>query len=212
MGKSTKKPLSHQDTYVFIDASNIRSACLKTLGVKIDFFRLYDYFEHKYPNLKEVRYYEGIARDDVKKRATFASLEKKGYIVCGLERKSYISSDIYDLKLTCPKCKYSWDRKFARRNKTLKSNVDVYLATDLLSRAYEADKALHIVLVSCDGDYAEMIESAILKNAKLSISVLATPPAHDFKRNSLSVRLRQLCRKLPRYQLTNIADILLHIR
>lgn len=33
---SKKKP--EPDTYVFVDVSNIRSACLKTLGMKVNFW------------------------------------------------------------------------------------------------------------------------------------------------------------------------------
>lgn len=62
MLRKTKTPLSQLDTYVFIDTSNIRASCLKTLSFKIDFKNLFQYFQKKYHNLQEVYYYEGIAR------------------------------------------------------------------------------------------------------------------------------------------------------
>lgn len=49
----TKRPqkiaCKNQDTYIYIDVSNIRSACLKTLGFMVDFAKLFDYFKEKYP-------------------------------------------------------------------------------------------------------------------------------------------------------------------
>lgn len=206
MRQQSSISLKDQDTYIYIDVSNIRLACRKTLDFRIDFARMIGYFKQKYPNLKEVRYYEGIAIDDVKKRRMFNFLERKGYIVCPLERKSYNSVETEGREVKCSKCGNEWTVEFAREHKVMKSNVDVYLATELLTRAHKADKPTHIILVSCDGDYAEMIKNA-LENENVSISVLATPPVRDMRRNTLSVKLRMLRSELPRYFLTDIRDI-----
>lgn len=85
--KSTKS-LS-LDTYVFVDASNIRAACLKTLDFKIDFCKLLGYFQKKYPNLKAAYYYEGKSKDDTEKQVEFDSLTAAGYGVRFLEKSLY---------------------------------------------------------------------------------------------------------------------------
>ncbi len=55
------------DTYVYVDVSNIRASCLKTLNFKIDFEKVYIYLAGKYKKLRSVYYYEGIAADDAEK-------------------------------------------------------------------------------------------------------------------------------------------------
>lgn len=58
--------LRERKTFVFIDVSNIRYACRRSCGFDLDFIKYYHYLQNKYPNLQEVRYYEGIASDDKK--------------------------------------------------------------------------------------------------------------------------------------------------
>ena len=205
-----KNRLHELDTYVFIDVSNIRWACLKTLGRWLDFVELINYFKRKYLNLKEVRYYEGIAQGDTKKQRTFNFLARKGYTICPLERKSYYSVETKEHDVECPNCHYKWVAEFVDKNKVMKSNVDVYLATELLTVAHTATQPVHIVLVSCDGDYAEMIKNA-LNNPNVIISVLATPRVHNFTKNTLSTRLQQIFADYPtsvrRYYLQSIGDL-----
>lgn len=208
---ATKKTiLTERDTYVFIDVSNIKLACLKTLGLKINFVKLLIYLKRKYPSLIDVRYYEGIATGDIKKQQMFDFLRQKGYTICPLERKSYISVEVSEKEVKCFKCGTQWIARFTKEHKTMKSNVDVYLATELLNIAYKASKPTHIVLISCDGDYAEMIRSA-LKNENVSLSVLATPTTKELGKNTVSVRLKRLYSELldaqNRYHLRNIANI-----
>lgn len=189
----TKKLSLHQmDTYVYIDVSNIRMACTKTLGARLDFVRLMKYLRRKYPQLKEVRYYEGISTDDERRRRTFEFLERWGFIICALERKAYNSVDTEDQEVECPECGHRWTTELRHEHIVRKSNVDVYLATELLTVAHKATKPTHIILVSCDGDYAEMIHNAT-ENPNVVVSVLATPSTRDPGRNALSRRLRQLC-------------------
>lgn len=196
-----------QDTYVYIDVSNIRAACLKTLGFMIDFVRLLEYFRQKYPNLKEARYYEGIAKGDEKKQRVFDFLERKGYVVCPLERKIYNSVELEERNVECPKCGNRWLEKVVKEHKAMKSNVDVYLATELLLCANDATRPMHIILVSCDGDYAETISAAIARNENVFVSVLATPMVRELSRNTLSGRLCKLSARIPRYYLQNINNI-----
>lgn len=196
------------DTYIYVDASNIRAACLKTLGMRLDFAKLFGYFKKKYPNLREVRYYEGIATDDVEKEKTFAKLTKIGYQVCALSRKAYVDPAVYR-EVKCRKCGNIQRVQTLKRSVKLKSNVDVYLASDMLVRASSAKRRVRLVLVSCDGDYAEAIKNMIGMNEKVSVVVVATPPAKDRRNNTLSVRLKQLYREVPlhRYDLFNIETI-----
>lgn len=74
---------------------------------------------------------------------------------------------------------------------------------------------VHIVLVACDGDYAEMIKKALSVNKNLLITVIATPvvplvrlPNGRTKNiNTCSTRLQTLRREDPRFHLTDIRDI-----
>lgn len=204
-----KTARKRQDTYIYIDVSNIRSCCIKTSGFLIDFVKLLDYFKRRYPNLKEVRYYEGVAKGDKKKQEMFKFLEKKGYTICSLERKSYTLTETKAVEIKCPKCENEWTAEITEEHLTMKSNVDVYLASDIMMRASVADHPTRVILVSCDGDYAEMIKNALSLNNNISVSVLGTPPVRDIKKNTFSVRLKALRGELPksRYKLHNIDDI-----
>lgn len=202
-------PLLSYDTYVYIDVSNIRLACQKTLGFRIDFVKLMDYFQRKYPNLKEVRYYEGVAKGDLEKQNMFKYLQGRGYTICALERKSYNSTNLDEHEVKCPECDHEWTESFAKERKTMKSNVDVYLASDMIVQASTAERPMRIILVSCDGDYAEAIKNAIHLNDHVLIAVLATPLVQKMARNTLSTRFRDLAAEIPtpRYILQNIKDI-----
>ncbi len=199
----------NQDTYVYIDVSNIRSSCLKTLDFLINFTKLMDYLKQKYPNLKEVRYYEGIAANDQKKLRMFKFLKRKGYTICSLERKSYSSIEIEEKDVKCPKCNHKWTTKFTKEHKSLKSNVDVYLASDMIAQASITTQPTRLILISCDGDYTEAIKTAINLNNHISIAVLATPPVRNMAKNTLSIRLKNLLNELPKekYSLNYISAI-----
>lgn len=194
------------DTYVFIDASNIQNCCLRTCGFRIDFERLIAYFQQKYPKLHSVYYYEGIANDDTEKQKSLDELSKSGYIVHSLQRRAYVDKPVFKT-FNCYKCGQVNTVQVLPRNKKLKSNVDVYLASEMLEIAFTT-KTAHVVLVSCDGDYADAIRIAVRNNPKIKITVLATPPSKDHKKNTLSVRLKKLRKELLyNYQLMNISDI-----
>lgn len=205
-----KTALKNRDTYVYIDVSNIRSACYKTLDFRLDFVRLLNYFKKKYPNLRDVRYYEGIAKDDKKKQKMFNFLKRKGYTVCPLERKAYNSTEIEEYGVKCPKCGNEWTEKTVKEHKTMKSNVDVYLASDMMMQTSQAERPTRLILVSCDGDYAEAIRNMMSLNPNVYVAVLATPYVKDMAKNTLSVRLRKLNNEFepPRYMIHDIADIM----
>ncbi|MCL2254932.1 MAG: NYN domain-containing protein [Lachnospiraceae bacterium] len=200
MGKTTN--LADLDTYVFIDVSNIRSAALRSCQIKLDFIKLIAYFQEKYMNLKSVRYYEGIAKYDKERLEQFKEYEKSGYEICSLARKTYIDPAVYRTFI-CKniKCKTPNRIRVLAPSTKMKSNVDVYIATELLEIAHSAKKPTHIILLACDGDYAEMIRSAV-KNKNVHVTVIATPPTKI--NNALSARLKQLRNTIPNYQLTNI--------
>lgn len=193
-------------TYVLIDVSNIRSCCLRTCDFRINFKKLLDYLKQKYSKLQDVRYYEGIAKGDKKKNLEFKKLEKSGYTIKSLSRKSYINKAIIK-NIECKKCHHKNRTTVLPQSKKLKSNVDVFLTTELLEIAFSTKKPTHIILFSCDGDYAEAIKSAT-KNSNIYITVVATPPVKDPEKNTLSSRLKQLYKEIPnQYQLSNISTI-----
>ncbi|MDO4752890.1 MAG: NYN domain-containing protein [Candidatus Saccharibacteria bacterium] len=198
--------LSDLPTYVLIDVSNIRSCCLNTCNFRIDFNKLMNYLKQKYPKLQDARYYEGIAKGDKNKNLEFKKLEKLGYSIKSLSRKSYINKAIIK-NIECRKCHHKNRVTVLPQSKKLKSNVDVFLATELLEIAFSAKKPIHIILFSCDGDYAEAIKSAV-KNPNIYVTVIATPPIKDPEKNTLSSRLKQLYKEIPnQYQLSNISII-----
>lgn len=203
MSKGKKKNF---DTYVFIDVSNIRSACYKSCGFKIDFIKLYNYLKNKYPKLKDVRYYEGIARNDKDKESVFEQLSNVGYTIRSLRRRAYNNPAIMK-SFECRQCGRRNRVEIMPRETKMKSNVDVFLASEMLEIAYEAKNPIRIIIFSCDGDYAEAIRIAA-KNKNVNITVIATPSIRDRNKNSLSIRLKELKSELiDQYHLNNINDI-----
>lgn len=200
------QPVPGNDTYVYIDVSNIRSACARSCGFEIDFVRLYEYLRAKYPGLQDVRYYEGISVGDSKKRRFFHFLESVGYTICSLERKSYLDPAEYK-EFVCEGCGTANTVQILPESRKLKSNVDVYLASEMLEQSATVDDPVNLVLISCDGDYAEAIYAILRLNPKACVTVLATPMTRH--NNCLSTRLRALSRELSRdnYKLDNINNI-----
>lgn len=214
MKEVKQRDLSDLDTYVFVDVSNIRAACVRTLGFNLDFYKFLDYLRRKYPKLKNVYYYEGIARGDSEKQEEFDRLESAGYIIRSLERKAYTQPPVYK-EIKCRACKTKRRVRILKKTTKLKSNVDVYLATDLLKLAYFAAKPTRILLVACDGDYAEMIKSALETNSNVRIEVLATPVVPRIlkddgtygDKNTCSTRLQRLRGELQNFVMLNIEAI-----
>lgn len=199
--------LSKIKTYIYIDVSNIRSACLNSCGFNLDFVKLYEYFHKKYENIQDIRYYEGIARGDKKKQQHFQFLHRRiGYTICSLERKSYKDPPQYK-NFECTKCGAINKVQVLPEHINLKSNVDVYLATDMLScAATNQGEEIHIILVSCDGDYAEAIRSIAKINKEAFITIVATPRTRE--NNRLSSRLQTFAnRNSKNTALMNIATI-----
>lgn len=199
--------LPEAKTYIYIDVSNIRHACLWSCGFNLDFVKLYSYLKEKYPNVQEIRYYEGVSSRDKKKLRHFRFLSDRiGYKVCSLSRKGYIEPAKYET-FECENCKFPNKVKILSENVKLKSNIDVYLTSDMMERVARAGEPINIVILSCDGDYAEAIKAALRLSPNSCVTVLATPMTDT--NNCLSVRLKQLSRELGRenYKLANINNI-----
>lgn len=186
-------------TSVYIDVSNIRFACEHSLGLKINFKKLYDYLSAKYPNCTDIRFYEGISSDDKKKEKYYNYLRRIGYTICPLVRKSYIEPAIYR-DFACKNCGQENTVQVLPAKEKLKSNVDVYLAADMLVSAAQNPNGQNIILFSCDGDYAEAIKDIIKINRKTHVFVFATPMTKS--NNSLSIRLKELNRELDQNNFT----------
>lgn len=194
-------------TYIYIDVSNIRHACLWSCGFNLDFVKLYEYLKDKYSDVQEIRYYEGVSSRDRKKLRHFRFLsEKIGYRVCSLSRKGYVAPAKYET-FECENCKFPNKVKVLSESVKLKSNVDVYLASDMLECAAMAEEPINIIVLSCDGDYAEAIKAALRLSPESCVTVLATPMTEV--NNCLSIRLKHLSRELKRenYKLVNINNI-----
>lgn len=200
-----KIALKSRKTFVFVDVSNIRYACRCSCNFDLNFKKLYRYLQDKYVNLQEVRYYEGCALDDEKKQRHLQKLEKAGYTICSLERKSYTNEAKY-ADFECPECGTVNTVQVLPETTKLKSNVDVYMAVDMIKCAVQATKPIHIILVSCDGDFTEAIHGILSVNPNVFITVMATPMTRT--NNCLSVRLKNLRSELPNdMTLMNIDNI-----
>lgn len=194
--------LKSLNTFVYIDSSNINNA-LKTFNRKINWELFYDYLKDTYPKLKFIKYYEGIDKTDKSKYSEFQKLETKGFTLRTLERKTYSNQPKYK-SFKCRKCKTKNRVEILKQSKVLKSNIDVYLCTDLICDVLNNKNPFHVIIISCDGDYAEMIKAIIDNNENSHISVFATPYLKN--NNYLSVRLKQL-EQIDRYYLVNIMNI-----
>lgn len=189
-----KKAVKDRKTFVFVDVSNIRYACKYSCEFDLDFKKYYQYLQNKYANLQEVRYYEGVASDDEKKQRYFRWLEKIGYKVCSLERKSYTNEAKY-ANFECSECGTLNMVQILPETTKLKSNVDVYMAADMLKCAAQAIEPIHIILVTCDGDFTEAIYGVLAVKPNAFVTVMATPMTRT--KNCLSMRLKTLRSKLP---------------
>ncbi|PIZ65340.1 hypothetical protein COY14_02615 [Candidatus Roizmanbacteria bacterium CG_4_10_14_0_2_um_filter_36_9] len=194
--------LKNLDTYVYIDSSNIRNA-LKVSNIRLDWVKLYDYFLNTYTDVKRINYFEGIDKNDLSKQKEFKQLEKKGYALKTLERKTYSNSAKYKT-FKCINCKEKNTVEILKESKTLKSNIDVYLCSELMGDLFTASKTTHAIILTCDGDYAEMIKNILEMNQNIHISVFATP--FTKYNNYLSIRLKEL-ERVKRYYLVNILNI-----
>lgn len=194
--------LKELPTFVYIDASNIKNA-LKVSNINIDWQKLYKYFSKTYANLKQIQYFEGADNNDNLKHKEFSQLEKFGYITKTLSRKSYINPAKYKI-FKCNFCKKVNNINIIKKSVSLKSNIDVYLCTQVITDVFTFGKPVHIIVLSCDGDYAEMINKILELKKDAYISVFATPFTKT--NNYLSVRLKELERK-DRYYLVNILNI-----
>lgn len=197
-----KTKLKDLYTYVYIDSSNIKNA-LKVSHRQIDWKMLFDYLKNTYKNLKVVNYFEGIDKADMGKTEEFKNLEKYGYKIKTLARKSYKNSPKYKT-FKCQNCKEKNTVEILKESKTLKSNIDVYLCSELMGDLFTAKKPVHAIILTCDGDYAEMIRNIIDKNPNVYVSVFATP--FTKYNNYLSVRLKEL-ERIERYYLVNILNM-----
>ena len=183
--------LKHAKTFVFIDVSNIRRACNKGLGFNISFMRFKNYLKHKYHRLEDVRYYEGMSIGDEKKKEYLDYLKKVGgFTICTLERKSYYTGPS-EVSCVCDYCGRETKLQIAAGYTKFKSNVDVYIAANMVEIAATNDGPLHFILVSCDGDYDEAVRSVFRINSNVFFTIIATSLSAK-PENSMSLRLKNL--------------------
>lgn len=134
---------------VFIDASNIYFS-QKTLGWKIDFKRLLNYFKEEC-NLVSVSFYSSINPDNSKERKFHDFLEIIGYTVRHKEIKFIKNEE---------------EVKFGGHHK---GNIDVDLTIDAISSKDTYDS---FVLLSGDGDFESLIK--FLKSYEKYCLVIST--------------------------------------
>jgi len=122
-------------TAVFIDASNIYFS-QKTLGWRIDFKRLLDYFKDN-TDLFRIAFYSALNPENIKERKFHDFLEIIGYIVKHKKIKFIKDGE---------------DQKYGGHHK---GNVDVDLTIDAVHFRDEYDS---FALLSGDGDFESLLK------------------------------------------------------
>ena len=149
---------------LFIDGSNLYAAA-KSLGLEIDFKKLYFYFQSK-GRLLRAYYYTAVMEDhdNSPMRPLLDWLEYNGYSIVSKRAKEFEDAD----------------GKFK-----IKGNMDIELATDLILMAEHLD---HIILFSGDGDFRRLVEAAQYKGTYVTVvsTIKSQPPmiADELRRQS----------------------------
>ena len=94
--------------------------------------KLMTYFREKYPRLLSVKYFEGVEDGDAEKITELEQLQHAGYEIYTLARKTYADPAIFR-RFSCEKCYHKQEIMVLKSQKKLKSNIDVFLATECLS-------------------------------------------------------------------------------
>ena len=198
--------LSSLPTYIYVDASNIKNACSRSSHFELDFQKMIQYFRDKYPNLVVIKYFEWIAKGDIEALSRIDELKNIWYSVYLLERKSYHHPAVMK-DFTCTKCSNTEKIEAVKEKVDLKSNIDVFLASEFMYDSSSCPNECHLILVSCDWDYAEMIKKVFYHYPKIKISVIATPKKKAGEwMNYLSTRFKAL-KLYDNFTLVNIESI-----
>lgn len=164
-------------TAVFIDASNIYFS-QKTMGWRIDFQKLLDYFK-KHTNLAKISFYAAINPENDKERKFHDFLEIIGYSVKHKE------------------IKFIKDQNDNLRGGHHKGNIDVDLTIDAV---HFRDEYETFALLSGDGDFESLIKylkargkRCIVISAKKHIAIELIKQAKfiDFKKIRREIELIQ---------------------
>ncbi|MBU0648163.1 NYN domain-containing protein [Patescibacteria group bacterium] len=198
----TKLALNKIPTFVYIDASNIRNA-LRHNSLMIDFPMLFAYLQKKYKKIRKIKYFEGLHQKDTIKQEELAEYESDVVEIKTLSRKSYTNRAKYK-NFRCNNCQTNNKVQVLKPNKKFKSNIDVYLCSELMSDVINRKRKTHIVLYTCDGDFAEMIKKLMEINSLLYFTVVAPP--YSSTNNYLSSRFKELG-VFERYFLVDIFSI-----
>ncbi len=145
---------AHERIGLFIDGANLYAAS-RTLGIDIDYKRLYDEFAAQ-GRLIRAFYYTALTDDQDYSpiRPLIDWLDYNGYTMVTKPTKEFTDST-------------------GRRK--IKGNMDIELAVDVMEMAPVLD---HIVLFSGDGDFRCVVEAAQRRGTRVSVvsTVRTTPP------------------------------------
>jgi len=131
---------------LFIDEANVYHS-QKTLGWKINYFKMRDYFSTKI-NLVCINFYTSFVKENFEQQRRFKKLYEAGYTICS-KRLKFIKD---------------------RSGQTIKKgNLDIELALDAykLRNSYET-----IILFSGDSDFAYLLK--LLKEEYKTIIIFST--------------------------------------
>lgn len=165
--------------FAFFDAENIRNALEESGYSDLDYKKIFDWLKYK-RNVGKAFIYAGIEVGDHIKEEYYKELEQLGYSVSAKYVTSY-KRKATDLHTKCPKCKFTFDRKYYHKDKK-KANCDAELTLDVV-RFGVRKKYSSIMVFSGDGDFASVYEY-VAKELKKRVVVYA--PSNN--RTSLKVK------------------------
>jgi uncharacterized LabA/DUF88 family protein len=172
---------------VYIDVANIRYALIKS-GYHINFRLLLSYLRTKYGANVIVKYYEGLALNDVKRDAEHEKLKSLGYDIHTVKRQKYFQPAKLH-RVTCEKCGQINEIVVSPSRHVIKSNCDVALATDAMFDCF-AHQPERMVFFAADGDYAQLFIKLIEKKCKVEVWA----PYSSKANRSTSMKITELSR------------------
>lgn len=133
----------YNNTAVFIDEANIYHS-QKTLGWKIDYFKLKDYLQEKY-SINSISFYTSFVNKNKKQKKRFSQLKNYGYTIFAKEIKFIIDSMGQIIK---------------------KGNLDIELALDIFKSINQFET---LILFSGDSDFSHLLKLLKENNKKIII-------------------------------------------
>ena len=180
--------------YAFIDVQNTETTTLKVLRFATDHEKLFAYLKDKW-KCEKIFFYPGIQHGDDVRGELFSKLTELGAVVRPKYFFVYKNSDKL-INLNCPKCDTEITHKIDTGH-TWKCNCDVEMTMDILNNTQVGDEVL---IFSCDGDFAFLIEHLVEKGVKVYLvsSAKKVKFGPRYATSRFATKLRNLISKYPK--------------